>query len=58
MDELEKIRREVYSPAPFSEHGEEGAASRADKDDENGTDSQVEVGVCATATVAVWLLSN
>lgn len=58
MYELEEIRREVYPPAPFGHHGEESTSARADEDDEDGADSQVEVGTCAAATTTVLLFSN
>lgn len=58
MDELEEIRGKVNPFTSFGDHGEEGTTSRTDEDDKNGADPQVEMGVCTTATAAVWLLSN
>lgn len=38
MDVLKDISGEAYLLAPLDEDGEEGTTSRADEDDENGSD--------------------
>lgn len=57
-DGLKEIRGEIYPPAPLGDHGEEGTTARADEDDKNGADPQVEMGVCSTTAAAIWVFSN
>ena len=58
MNKLEEISREIYPFASLDEHGEEGTTSSTNEDDENGANSQVEIGVCASAGAAVSFVSD
>lgn len=53
MNILKEISGETDSLAPPYENGEEGTAAGTDKDYENGTNPQTEVGVDAGTRAAV-----
>ena len=57
MDVLKEIWGKVYPLAPLREHGEEGTTGRADEDDKNGANPQVEVRISTAAATAVLFLS-
>ena len=58
MDVLKEIRREIYPLAPLREHGEDGTTGRADENDKNGANPQVEVGVSTSAAIAVLVTNS